>query len=132
MTHPIDDELLLLAYGELPDSRSVSIESHVAGCPACQGKLVQLERGRAALDIAMPRVRRRTALVSGTLALAAAALIAAVLINTRAPSSHPIERWSATTSWSTTAGYVTGGRAMIDIDAQLTRLEQERYYGSPN
>jgi hypothetical protein len=43
-----------------------------------------------------------------------------------------MQSWTPTTTWSTTAGYVTGGKAMIDIDAQLTRLEQERYYGLPN
>jgi len=36
--------------------------------------------------------------------------------------------WTPHTPWSATAGYVTD-RAMVDIDAQLTRLEQEKSYG---
>jgi anti-sigma factor RsiW len=45
MNHPTEDELLLLAYGELPGSQATQVESHVAACPACQRMLVQLERG---------------------------------------------------------------------------------------
>ena len=48
------------------------------------------------------------------------------------PARDPTERWTPTTTWSATAGYVAGGKAMVEIDAQLTRLEQERYYGLPN
>lgn len=132
MNHPIEDDLLLLAYGELPGAQAMSIESHVAGCPACQDKLAQLERGRAALDIATPRPRRRSAIIWGTVALAAAAFVAGLVITRSAPVQGPLEHWTPTRMWSTTAGYVTGGKAMLDIDAQLTRLEQERYHGLPN
>jgi hypothetical protein len=132
MNHPTEDQLLLLAYGEVPGQHAVEIESHIAACPGCAHHLAQLERGRVALDIAMPARRRRAAIVWGTLALAAAAVIAGVVIIKGGPSRDRTERWTPTTTWSTTAGYVTGGKAMVDIDLQLTRLEQERYYGLPN
>ena len=130
MNHPTDDQLLLLAYDELPEDQTARVESHIATCAACQDKLAQLERARVALDLATS-ARRRSPIVWATLALAAAAVLAAVVIP-KAGSRDPTERWTPTTTWSATAGYVTGGKAMLDIDAQLTRLEQERYYGLPN
>ncbi len=131
MNHPTEDELLFLAYGELPDLRAAEVDSHATACRECQEKLTQLERGRVALDIAVP-ARRRNAIVWATVALAAAAVVAGVVIIKSGPSRDPTERWMPTTTWSATAGYVTGGKAIADIDAQLTRLEQERYYGLPN
>ncbi len=131
MNHPTEDELLLLAYGELPEPRAAEIDSHGAACRACQETLARLERGRVALDFVMP-VRRRNAIVWATLTLAAAAVLAAVVITKSGSSRDPTERWAPTTTWSATAGYVTGGKAMADIDAQLTRLERERYYGLAN
>ena len=130
MNHPTEDELLLLAYGELPGTRAAAIESHTAACGACQETLAHLERGRAALDVAMPR-RRRAAIVWATLALATAAALAAVVISKPDPARDRIEHWTPTTTWSATAGYVAGGHAMVDIDAQLTRLEQELPHGRP-
>jgi len=130
MNHPTEDQLLLLAYGELPEPHANEIETHIAACAVCAQQLAQLERGRVALDVALP-ARRRRVIVWGTVALAAAVL-AAVTILKSGPSRDPTERWTPTTTWSTTAGYVTGGKAMADIDAQLTRLERERYYGLPN
>ncbi len=132
MNHPTDDELLLLAYGELSGPRTAEIESHLGACRACGATLAELERGRVALDVALPVLRRRPVIVLATLAFAAAAVLAAVTILKSGPSRDQTERWMPTTTWSTTAGYVTGGKAMMDIDAQLTRLEQERYYGLPN
>ncbi len=131
MNHPTEDELLLLAYGELPDPRAAEIDSHAAACRTCQEKLAQIEGGRVALDLAVPR-RRRTAIVWAAFTLAAAAALAGVVITKSGPSRDPTERWTPTTTWSATAGYVAGGTAMVEIDAQLTRLEQERYYGLPN
>ena len=131
MNHPTEDELLLLAYGELPEERVTEIEGHIAGCSACQGGLARLKRGRLALDLAITEPRRRP-IVWVTVGLAAAAVLAGVVITNAGPSRDPADRWTPTTSWSTTAGYVTGGKAMRDIDAQLTRLEQERHYGLPN
>ena len=131
MNHPTDDELLLLAYEEQPHDAAAEQEAHVATCAACQERLAQLERARVALDVALPQ-RRRRPIVWATAALAAAAVLAAIMINKSGPSRDQTERWTPTTTWSATAGYVAGGKAMVEIDAQLTRLEQERYYGLPN
>ncbi len=131
MNHPTEDQLLLLAYGELPAPHASEIETHIATCAVCAQQLAQLERGRVALDVALPARRRRPVTVWGTVALAAAALAAITMLRS-GPSRDQTERWTPTTTWSTTAGYVTGGKAMADIDAQLTRLERERYYGLPN
>jgi len=130
MNHPTADELLLFVYDELPGPRAVAVESHVEACPACQTELRLLERGRAALDSAVPR-QRSGRLVGATLAIAAAAVLAGVAIVRSGPPRTPTEFWTPTTTWSATAGYVTGGRAMVDIDAQLTRLEQGWSYGLP-
>ena len=126
MNHPTENELLLLAYGEHP--AAVDVDAHVAACAACQQQLAQLERGRVALDVALPP-RRRSAI---WIALAAAAMLAGLIMASPGPTRDQTERWTPTTTWSATAGYVTGGKAMMDIDVQLTRLEQERYYGLPN
>lgn len=130
MNHPTEDELLLLAYDELAEHRAAEVESHAAGCPTCRGALAQLERGRIALDVAMPARRRSVTLWTG-FAIAAAAALAGVLISEPSPSRSTGDGWSPTTTWSTTAGYVAGGKALVEIDAQLTQLEQERYYGRP-
>ena len=131
MNHPTEDQLLLLAYGELPAPHASEIETHIAACTVCAQQLAQLERGRVALDVALPARRRRAVTVWGTMALAAAVLAVVTMLKS-GPSRDQTERWTPTTTWSTTAGYVTGGKAMADIDAQLTRLERERYYGLPN
>jgi len=133
MNHPTDDELLLLVYDELPEPRGVELESHVAGCLVCQATLAELEHGRVALDVARPVHRRpRPVMLWATAALAAAAVIAGVIVTRSGPSRDAPAHWTPTTTWSATAGYVTGGKTMVDIDVQLTRLEQERYYGLPN
>ena len=59
-------------------------------------------------------------------------VIAGLLITRFTPVPDPVKYWTPTTTWSATAGYVAGGKAMVEIDAQLTLLEQERYYGLPN
>jgi hypothetical protein len=130
MNHPVGEQLLLLAYGQLPEPVAGELDSHVAVCPACQAQLAQLERARVALDVAMPVRRRRVAVWTG-FAIAAAAALAGVLISEPSPSRGSGDGWRPTTTWSATAGYVAGGKAMTDIDAQLTRLEQEQYYGRP-
>jgi len=131
MNHPNDDRLLLLAYGELPEADAAAAEVHLAACPVCRAHLERLERSRVALDVAMPRARRFAArwIAAG---LAAAAVLAAVVLTNSPPSRPANQGWRPTSGWSATAGYITGGRAMVEIDAQLTRLEQERYYGPPN
>ena len=131
MNHPTEDELLLLAYGELAGPRTTEIESHLAACRACGAALAELERGRVALDVALPP-RRRGVNRWIVVGLAAAAVLAGVVMTRQGPARAPAERWTPTTTWSATAGYVAGGKAMVEIDAQLTRLEQERSYGSPN
>ena len=124
MTHPHEDQLLLLAYGEGDDQ---DVETHVATCATCQEALQRLERGRVALDVAFPkRPGRARWLAAG---LAAAAVLAAVLF-TRG-GSRGMEPWQPPHVWSPTAGYLAGGQAVVDIDAQLTRLEQERTYVRP-
>jgi uncharacterized protein YfaQ (DUF2300 family) len=130
MNHPTDDELLLLAYGEL-GTRSTEAETHITVCPACQERLAQLERARVALDVALPARRRHVTWAAAGFALAAAAVLAGVLITRTGPSRDDDLRWNPSTTWSATAGYVAGGKAMVDIDAQLTRLEQERFYARP-
>ena len=127
MNHPSDDELLLLAYGELPDEHVATVESHVAQCTVCHATLAGFERAHVALDVALP-TRRRGVPVLAAVALAAAAVVAGVLL-TRPDPARP--GWTPTRTWSATAGYVAGGKAMVDIDAQLTRLEQEWPYGRP-
>lgn len=129
MNHPSGDELLLLAYGELPQPAATNLESHVAACAACREQLVQLDRARVALDVALP-ARRRPAPVLAAIALAAAAVLASVLI-TRSDPARERRGWTPTTTWSATAGYLAGGKVMVDIDAELTRLEQGTYYGRP-
>ena len=60
MNHPTDDELLLLAYAELPGPRAAEIEAHLAACRGCGATLAELERGRVALDVArLPRRREQ-------------------------------------------------------------------------
>jgi len=133
MSHPTDDQLLLLAYGELPAPNANEIETHIAACAECAQQLAQLERGRVALEVALPKQPRpvvRWAALSG---LAAAAVVAGVLLTrTNPPGPTAARSWNPTTMWSATAGYVAGGNAMVDIDARLTRLEQERSYALPN
>ena len=131
MNHPSDDRLLLLAYGELPESEAAAAESHLAACPTCRAQFERLERSRVALDVAMPRTRRHVTrwVAAG---LAAAAVLATVWLAGSPPRRDVDQAWRPPAVWSATAGYVAGGRPMVEIDAQLTRLEQERYYGLPN
>ena len=135
MTHVHNDELLRLAYAELRDADLERAETHLAGCAACRAELARLETSRVALDLALPpaaapaRSRRVGWIAAG---LAAAAVLAVVVLKNTPPDRLDSQSWRPTSSWSPTAGYVTGGSAMAEIDAQLTRLEQERYYGLPN
>ncbi len=133
MNHPTDDQLLLLGYGELPSPDMSEIESHVAACTACGDKLAHVERARVALDVALPNQGRPVARWAALGGLAAAAVVAGVLLTRTNPTGPTAARgWNPTTMWSATAGYVAGGNAMVDIDARLTRLEQERSYALPN
>ena len=125
MSHPTADELLLLTYGELPVADVTRVEAHLRDCETCRAQFTRLETAQVALEAAVPRARRsfpRWAIG----ALAAAAAVAAILLTSTEPSRGL--GWRPTSTWSATAGYVTGS-AMVDIDAQLTHLEQERPYG---
>jgi hypothetical protein len=128
MNHPSGDELLLLAYGELSELVAHDLETHVKDCAACREQLAEIERARVALNLAVPL--RRPFPVWAGIALAAAAVLAIVLIGKPGPSRGG-DGWQPTTTWSATAGYVAGGKVMVDIDAELTRLEQGTYYGRP-
>ncbi|MDP3908906.1 MAG: hypothetical protein Q8Q14_00805 [Gemmatimonadales bacterium] len=128
--HPSEDELLLLAYGELPESQTTEVESHLAACAGCHGQFAELERGRVAAEWALARTPRRAARWAA-LALAAAAALAAVLLTARRSGNELPSVWPQQLEWSPTAGYIAGGRAVIAIDSQLTRLEQERPYALP-
>lgn len=135
MNHPHEDDLLLLAYGELDGPPAAEVERHLASCAACREQFIRLERGRVALEWATwPTARARPRARWGKAALAvlaAAAAVAAVVI-ARGPSRDDRPRgWPERREWSATAGYIAGGRPVIAIDAQLTRLEQERSYARP-
>jgi hypothetical protein len=135
MNHPSDDDLLLLAYGELDPATAADAEHHVVSCAACHERFISLERGRVAVDwTAESTIRsegRRVAPWAALTVLAAAAAVAAILL-TGGPSSDDRPRsWPEQREWSATAGYIAGGRPVIAIDAQLTRLEQERSYALP-
>jgi hypothetical protein len=131
MNHPHEDRLLLLAYGELPAADAAEVEAHVATCAACRDDLARLERARVALDWAALRRRSRAPrwIAAG---LAAAAVLAAVLFGRHPSPPSPDGVWQPPHVWSATAGYIAGGPPLVQIDAQLTRLEQERYHGLPN
>jgi hypothetical protein len=132
MNHPHEDDLLLLAYGELDDAAAAELQRHVAACTQCRDRLIRLERGRAALEWATParpRVRQWSAV--GVLA-AAAALAGIMLVGGPSPDDRPTSpEWPRPLAWSSTAGYIAGGPSVVEIDAQLTRLEQERSYVLP-
>jgi anti-sigma factor RsiW len=127
MNHPHEDRLLLLAYGELPDGEATQIQDHIAACATCREDLERLERARVALDWGVPRARRPARWIAA--GLAAAALLAALAL-TR-DTSQPRHPWQPPHVWSATAGYIAGGPSVVEIDAQLTRLEQERTYARP-
>jgi hypothetical protein len=133
MNHPHPDELLLFASGELTEPRMTEVGTHVSACATCRDALAQLDQSFLALGGSWPRRSPRIArsAVWGGVALAAAAALAVVFM--RQPNESPPVRtgWTPMTTWSATAGYVAGGKAVADIDAQLTRLEQEPHYARP-
>jgi anti-sigma factor RsiW len=131
-SHASADELLLFAYGELPPPRAPEVEAHLAACGACRAQFVELERVRVLADWTL-QPRRRRAVRWTTVVLAAAALLAAILLVGRRRSDGPPQAggWPPQPEWSANAGYVAGGRPMIVIDSQLTRLEQELPHGRP-
>jgi hypothetical protein len=133
MTHLDDDRLLLFAYGELPEAAAAETEAHLRDCAVCSGRFERLERARVAalLVVPEPGARRKAGRVVAWAGLAAAAAIAGVVL-ARPGDLESDQGWQPPSVWSATAGYIAGGPSVVEIDAQLTRLEKERYYGLPN
>jgi hypothetical protein len=133
MIHPHPDELLLLASGELAEPRMGDVAAHVGTCPPCRDALTRLDESLTALGGASPRRSRllTSPALWGGVAVAAAATLAVVFIRQPQEPAPSSARWKPLTTWSATAGYVAGGQALADIDAQLTRLEQEPHYARP-
>jgi len=130
MSHPTGDALLLLAYGELPAPDVERVEAHLGECASCRAQFTQLDTAQVALDAATaPRRRIGRPWLVGV--LAAAAVLATVFLTSSGPPRRVHPEWRPLSTWSATAGYITD-RAMVEIDAQLTRLEQERYHGLSN
>ena len=129
MNHPHEDQLLLLAYDELPAADAAGLEAHLATCAACRDDLARLERARVALDWAEPKPRRSARWIAA--ALAAAAAVAVILLTGGPSVDEPPSGWPGQRPWSATAGYIAGGQPLIAIDAELTRLEQERSHVLP-
>jgi hypothetical protein len=119
MNHPSDDTLLLLAYGELDEDARETTHAHLMGCADCRARLDTLERGRVAVDWALPRRRPRR--LVALVALAAAALLAVVLLRPEQPQPGPL---------SLAVPRYTNP-ALAPIDSVLTRLEQEKPYAIP-
>jgi anti-sigma factor RsiW len=132
MNHPHEDDLLLLAYGELDAAATAEVERHLASCAPCQERFLSLDRGRVAAEWAIAGSRRPLARWTAVTVLAAAAVAAILLVGRPAPADRsPAWHPSGALKWSATAGYLAGGDAVITIDAQLTRLEQEWSYARP-
>ncbi len=132
MNHPDDDRMLLLAYGELSEAETAGMEAHLAQCPACHARFERLERARVAALLAVPAPARRPTARWVAAGLEAAAAIAAAVVVRPGDSHGPERAWQPRSVWSATAGYIAGGPSVVEIDAQLTRLEKERYHGFPN
>jgi anti-sigma factor ChrR (cupin superfamily) len=134
MTHYDEDRLLLFAYGELAEADAAGIETHLTACAECHARFARLELARAAAQLVLqPAGQRRGGRwsVVGAGLVSAAAIAAAVLALPR-DSQAPERAWRPPSVWSATAGYIAGGPSVVEIDAQLTRLEKERYHGLPN
>jgi hypothetical protein len=123
MTHPGDDALLLLAYGDLDGVERDTVARHLADCADCRRRFDALERARTAVDWSLAdeprRSRRRTAAIVGAMSLAAA--LAAVLLVPRPSSLAPLA--------VVVPRYSSSGLA--PIDSMLTRLEQEPTHAIP-
>ena len=128
MNHPHEDQLLLLAYDELPAADAAGLEAHLATCAVCRDDVARLERARVALDWAPQPGRPARWIVAG---LAAAAAVAVILLTGGPSVDEPPSGWPGQRPWSATAGYIAGGQPLIAIDAELTRLEQERSHVLP-
>ena len=135
MSHPTDDQLTLHAFGELAEGDGTALNEHLAACQSCRGRFAGIEESRAGLDWGLASSSAKTE-ASGRRRLAwlalplAAGLGAFLLWRSSSTASQGGERgrqpWQSHVAGSATAGYVTGGNDFVSIDAQLTRLEQEK------
>ena len=124
MSHPSDDMLLLLAYGELDGAERDAVTVHLASCEACGRRFDALERARVAADWALGRPARRRwmwPIAVGTVAAAAAALALMLGWPQSPPGATPpslrVPRYSVP--------------ELVPIDSMLTQLEQEHPHGVP-
>lgn len=136
MIHPHEDDLLLLAYGELDETAAAELERHLKTCDSCRDQLIRLEQARAALSWTLSQQGRPARSMWRWVAvgaLAAAAAVAGIVLGGRPQQDEQsvVARWPQPLELSPTAGYLAGGKAVITIDEQLTRLERERSYGTP-
>lgn len=122
MTHLTDDQLLLHAYGEVPEP---DLDTHLAACAECRSRFTTLEESRVALEWGQEQRPARSGRRLAWLALPLAAGLGALLL-LRQPQTPASERevWRTHLVGSPTAGYVAGGAAFMSIDSQLTQLEQ--------
>ena len=120
MTHPHEDDLLLLAYGELEET--AELERHLAACPPCRERFLALERGRVALELATPRRLRPKVRWAAVAVLAAAAALAGVLL--RGLGGTPVAQLSLTVPRY-------AAPELAPIDSLLTHLEKEKPYAVP-
>jgi hypothetical protein len=131
MTHATDDELLLHAFGELPDDERRALDVHLASCAGCRERFASLEESRVALawgsDLPSRASHGRRL---AWLALPLAAGIGGLMLLKTVSTSPQRPAWQPHLVGSPTAGYVTA-TSIIAIDSQLTKLERGNQYG-PN
>lgn len=127
MTHPDEQTLLLLAYGEAPEADACDIEAHLASCPSCRSRLGDIDCGRVLADLALGRRApgRRRVLRSFTAALAAAATVAGIALFRGGESAPHDALVLSPRRWSVPAGYFAGGSELMAVDSILSRLEWE-------
>jgi len=122
MNHPTNDELLLLAYGEAPEH-----EGHLARCVDCRSHFALVEEGKLLLELGSARSRARTGAAWIPVALAAGIVGFLMMAVPREQMPELTPHWRPTLAASP-AGYVTD-RELIELDAQLRRLEHGGMYG---
>ena len=132
MTHPTDDQLLLLAWDESGHPDTGALQSHLAACDTCRARLREIEEARVGMEWgfeARHSARRLRAIRIGLQLAAAVAVVLVVrLVHRPAPAAHA--PWQPHLVASPTAGYVAGGATFMTIDSQLTRLEKGKLYGT--
>jgi hypothetical protein len=102
----IQEQLPLMAYGDLADAERAAVESHLAQCPACRGALAELDEVRRLLDAPAPvraspivvpsAARRRSARlwqVAAVVSLAVMLAVWLVRVEARIDGRELILRW---------------------------------------